>query len=331
MNILAGDIGGTKTWLQIAGVQDGGVTVRHEERFDSHRYDDFLSLARDFVDQSGYGGSIERACFGVAGPVEEGVKGQVVHTTNLPWHLDGARLGEALGIPKVLLINDFKALGYSIEALGPEDLATIQPGKPDPRGPCMILGAGTGLGVAQLVWCGARHEVIASQGGHVDFAPINDEQAALLEHLQARQDHVSYEHVLSGPGLATIYQFILASDSAPESPAMAAERRGGDPAAAIAQSALAGRDARAERALAIFADIYAALAGNLALVNLAFGGVYLGGGIAPKILDALNSERFREVFRRKGRMAPLLADVPVSVILNSKAGLIGAVQAARHL
>lgn len=331
MNILAGDIGGTKTWLQIADVQDGGVTVRHEERFDSHRYDDFLSLARDFVDHSGYGGSIERACFGVAGPVEEGDRGQVVHTTNLPWYLDSARLGEALGIPRVLLINDFKATGYSIEALGPEDLATIQPGKPDPRGSCMVLGAGTGLGVAQLVWCGARHEVIASQGGHVDFAPINDEQAALLEHLQARQDHVSCEHVLSGPGLATIYQFILAGDPAPESPAMAAARRDGDPAAAIAQAAMAGRDARAGHALAIFADIYAAQAGNLALVNLAFGGVYLAGGIAPKILDALNCDRFREVFRRKGRMAPLLADIPVSVILNSKAGLIGAVQAARRL
>jgi len=195
----------------------------------------------------------------------------------------------------------------------------------------MVLGAGTGLGVAQLIWCGGHYEVIASQGGHVSFAPVDEQQAALLEHLRTRRDHVSYEHVLSGPGLAAIYEFILASDPTPEAPAMAAERRTQDPAAVIAQAALAGRDEHARRALEMFADIYASQAGNLALINLAAGGVYLAGGIAPKILAALDTERFRRIFARKGPMAELLRDIPVSVILNAKAGLLGAVQAARRL
>lgn len=331
MRILAGDIGGTKTWLQIVNAGDTGVTVEREERFDSRLYDDFLSLVRSFVERGTGRGTVDRACFGVAGPVEEGSEGQVVHTTNLPWHLEGARLSKALGIPKVLLINDFKATGYSIEALGRDDLAMIQTGRAQAHGPCMVLGAGTGLGVAQLVWCNGRYEVIASQGGHVSFAPVNDEQAALLEHLRTRHGHVSYEHVLSGPGLVRIYEFILATDPAPEAPGLAAERRAGDPAAAVAGAGLAGRDERARRALAMFADIYASQAGNLALVNLAFGGVYLAGGIAPKILKVLNTNRFREVFARKGPMAGLLEDIPVSVILNAKAGLLGAVQAARRL
>lgn len=331
MRILAGDIGGTKTWLQIVNAGNGGVTVEREERFDSRLHDDFLSVVRAFVGRGKVEGAIERACFGVAGPVEEGNEGQVVDTTNLPWHLDSARLSEALGIPKVLLVNDFKAIGYSIEALGRDDLATIQAGRPQPRGPCMVLGAGTGLGVVQLIWCNGRYEVIASQGGHASFAPVNDEQTALLQHLRSRCEHVSYEHVLSGPGLVTIYEFILATDPAPESPGVAAERRAGDPAAAVAHAGLTGRDDRARRALAMFADIYASQAGNLALVNLAFGGVYLAGGIAPKMLKALNTERFRQVFARKGSMAGLLGDIPVSVILNAKSGLLGAVQAARRL
>lgn len=331
MNILAGDIGGTKTWLQIVSVHDAGASVLREQRFDSHGYDDFLSLAREFLHQAQVETAVERACLGVAGPVEENASGQTVETTNLPWRLDSAALSNALGISRVLLINDFKAIGYSIEALGPGDLATLQAGRPAPRGPRVALGAGTGLGVAQLLWCGGRYQVFPSQGGHVDFAPTDTEQAALLRYLMERHEHVSCEHVLSGPGLVVIYEFLLETDGAPESPALAAERQRRDPAAVIAEAGLAGRDPRAHQALTLFSDIYAAQAGNLALINLAYGGVYLAGGIAPKIMHVLDTDRFREVFARKGRMTPLLRDMPVAVITNPKAGLIGAVEAARRL
>lgn len=331
MKILAGDIGGTKTLLQIANAEGDRLEVLYEERFDSHRYGDFLPLAEEFLQHAGHRSGVDKACFGVAGPVMATPAGETVETTNLPWRLDSARLSEALGIPKVGLINDFKAIGNCVEALTAADVRVLQAGRPDARGPRMVLGAGTGLGVAQLLWCGGRYEVFASQGGHVDFAPGDAQQVALLQYLMARHDHVSCEHVLSGPGLVSIYQFILDRAGTPESPELAAKRQTHDPAAAVAEAALAGEDSNARRALAMFADIYAAQAGNLALINLAYGGVYLAGGIAPKVVAFLDSDRFRETFSHKGRMAPLLKDIPLSVITNAKAGLIGALQAARRL
>lgn len=329
MKVLVGDIGGTKTILQLVDATGDARHVLRETRFDSHAYGDFLDLVREFL-----GGGTEapqRACFGVAGPVEETPRGQSVATTHLPWHLDSDALSRALGIPKVLLINDFKAVGYSIAALSAADLAVIQTGRAAAQEPRVVLGAGTGLGVAQLLWCGGRYQVVASQGGHVNFAPIDERQQHLLRYLSAKQDYVSFEHVLSGPGLVTIYQFLLDTQPEPEPGELARQRRAGDAAAVITEFALAGRDARARQALQLFADIYAAYAGSLALVNLAYGGVYLAGGIAPKILPVLDSERFREVFARKGKMSALLKDIPVTVIVNTKAGLVGAMQAAMDL
>jgi glucokinase len=331
MVVLAGDIGGTKTLLQLVEAAGDGHRVLHKQRYDSHQYDHFLDLARDFLHGAPDPRTPDRACFGVAGPVEETARGQTVETTNLPWRLDSTRLSRELDIAKVLLINDFKAIGYCVEALTPDDLTQLQHGRPQDRGPRMVLGAGTGLGVAQLLWCGGRYEVFASQGGHADFAPGNAEQAALLQYLTGRFGHVTWEHVLSGAGLVRIYEFLMETDNAGGSDLLTRQPDDKDPAAVISKAGLESRDTRARHALEIFADVYAAQAGNLALINLAFGGLYIAGGIAPKIITMLDTERFRRIFADKAKMSELLRDVPVAVIMNEQAGLLGAVQAALRL
>jgi glucokinase len=329
--LVVGDIGGTKTLMQVVDTADGTARVLHEQRYDSHAYGDFLGLARDFLQRTAPPSVPHRACFGVAGPVTESRHGQTVETTHLPWRLDSAQLSRDLGIARVLLINDFKAVGYGIDALGPGDTAVVQVGRPRDHGPRMVLGAGTGLGVTQCLWCGGHYEVFPSQGGHAGFAPADGEQTALLAYLRDRHGHVSWEDVLSGAGLAAVYEFLLDTEGGTESPELASRRAAGDAAAVIAEFGLAGRDPRARRAVEIFADVYAAAAGDLALINLAYGGVYLAGGIAPKLIAALNTPRFRRVFAAKGRMADILRDIPVAVILNTRVGLLGAVQAALRL
>ncbi len=331
MQVLAGDIGGTKTLLQLVEADGGRHRVIAEQRYDSHQYADFLTLARDFLQRDRVALRPSRACFGIAGPVTETPRGQTVDTTNLPWHLDSTQLSRELGIADVLLINDFKAVGHSIDALAPDDLKQLQAGRPQPHGPRVVLGAGTGLGIAQLLWCGARYEVFPSQGGHADFAPGSEEQVALLQHLSARHDHVTWEHVLSGAGLVRIYEFLVDTGRAGGTNLLARRHEDQDPAALISAAGLADRDHGARHALEIFADVYAAQAGNLALVNLAYGGVYIAGGIAPKIIAMLNTDRFRRIFADKAKMGDLLRDMPVAVIMNEQAGLRGAVQAALHL
>lgn len=331
MSVLGGDIGGTKTLLRLAEAAGGGQRVIHEQRYDSHQYNDFLTLARDFLHAVPDSQAPARACFGVAGPVTLTPHGQAAETTNLPWRLDSARLSRELGIANVQLINDFEAIGYSIDALTPDDLTPLQQGRHQDRAPRMVLGAGTGLGVAQLLWCGGQYQVFASQGGHSDFAPGNDEQLALLRFLTSRHGHVTWEHVLSGAGLVRIYEFLLTADRRGGTDLLAQRSQDQDPAAVISAAGLAGRDARARHTLEIFVDVYAAQAGNLALINLAFGGVYIAGGIAPKIIDVFDMDRFRRIFSDKGKMRDLLQDVPVAVIMNEQAGLLGAVQAALRL
>lgn len=331
MRVLAGDIGGTKTLLRLVEVADSGHRVVREQRYDSHQYGHFLDLARDFLHGAPDSRLPDRACLGVAGPVTETGDGQRVETTNLPWRMDSSELSRELAIASVLLINDFKAIGYSIEALTPDDLAQLQRGRPQPHGPRMVLGAGTGLGVAQLLWCNGRYEVFASQGGHADFAPGNDEQVGLLRYLTTHIGHVTWEHILSGSGLVHIYEYLSQSDGTGGVNLLDQPHRGLDPAAVISRAGLEGRDARARHALEIFADVYAAQAGNLALINLAFGGVFIAGGIAPKIIDMLDTDRFRRIFADKAKMTELLQHMPVAVIMNEQAGLLGAVQAALRL
>lgn len=331
MKILAGDIGGTKTLLQLLDVSERRQVMVQEHRYDSHQYEDLLPMVQDFLAQAALSSLPDTACFGVAGPVTETPQGQQANITNLPWQLDSERLSTALGIPRLRLINDFMAIGYSIEALKDSDLTVLHHADPIERAPRMVLGAGTGLGTAQLLWCGHGYEVFASQGGHADFAPGDEQQLALLQYLLQHREHVAYEDVLSGPGLVRIYQFMRQAHPYDEPAELTRQMQNGDAAAAVAQFALEHGDENARRALTMFADIYAAQAGNLALINLAYGGVYLAGGIAPKVLPVLDTQRVRDAFTRKGKMSALMQDIPLYVIRNTKAGVLGAAQAAQRL
>lgn len=332
MRVLAGDVGGTKVLLQITEFH-GDTRVAHvltEWRFESAAYDSLLAIVRQFLREAGDAGvGLAAACFGIAGPVVPSATGESAKVTNLPWVIESAALARALGVPCVRLLNDFQALGYGIEALSPDDFHVLQPGEDHARAPCAVIGAGTGLGQGILVWCNDYYEAIATEGGHADFGPTDDLQVELLRHLMKRYGRASYERVLSGPGIVNIYSFLL-------------ERRAGllahdallaqpDPAAAISAAALAGTDPTAIETLDVFVRIYGAQAGNLALSCLAQGGVFIGGGIAPKILPAFRSGGFIRAFVDKGRMAPLLATIPVKVIMNPRTGLIGAALAARRL
>jgi glucokinase len=323
--VLAGDIGGTKTWMQLAEVRPGHTQVLLEQRYDSQAYADFLPLALDFLHRTRSFGSAHSACFALAGPVI----GQQGKVTNLPWHLDAHTLAREIGIRAVRLVNDFEAIGYGIEALRDEDLVVLQlqSGEARIHAPCALIGAGTGLGQGILVWEGDHYEPLPTEGGHADFAPVDEQQIALLRYLMERYGHVSYERVLSGPGLVNIYQFLR--DSAPQSPTL--RQATGDPAAAISEAALAGSDPLAAEALDLFVRIFGAQAGNLALACLPHEGLYVAGGIAPKILEKLRSGIFMESFLAKGRMTPVLSGVPVKVILNAKVGLLGAALAAGRL
>jgi glucokinase len=328
LRVLAGDIGGTKTLLSIMEV--GKVApprARAEQRFDSRAFEQFADLLRAFLEQHRGEGPIEAACFAVAGPVER----DQVKVTNLPWHMTLTSIRAALGTDKARLINDFQAIGYGIDGLREGDLAPLQPAPPSPQAPRAVIGAGTGLGQSILVWQNDHYEPLATEGGHADFGPTDEQEIDLLRYLQGRLDHVSYERLLSGPGLTNIYAFLRQQSPHLGDPGVIAAVEQGDAGAHISEAALAGQDPLAERALDMFVAIYGAQAGNLALACLASGGVYIGGGIAPKILSRLKSGRFMQAFRSKGRMSELLAKFPVQVITNPKVGLLGAAVAASRL
>lgn len=325
--VLAGDIGGTKTLLQLCRFSSGGeCRIIHEERYDSKAHGGLAPLLRAFMNAASSAAVPAAACFGVAGPVE----GRRAGLTNLPWQIDAAEISREFGIPAVRLINDFEAIGYGIEALVPGDLVTLQEGKAGGNLNRVVIGAGTGLGVGLLVWRGDGYEVLASEGGHVDFAPQDDLQIGLWRHLSQQFGHVSYERLLSGGGLFHIYSFLRDSGRV-ESPELRLAMQAGDPAATIAGFALRGEDPLAMLALDTFTAIYGAQAGNLALTMLAGGGVYVAGGIAPKIIDRIKEGGFMRAFLNKGRYANFMATVPVHVVMNQKAGLLGAARCAASL
>lgn len=330
MRILAGDVGGTKTLLQLADVEPEALccTVVAERRFDSGAYPDLAPMAQEFLAAQGEAG-VGAACFGVAGPVVDEGPRQHAGLTNLPWRLDSEALSHALGIPQVRLINDFQAIGYGIDGLQPSQLETVQERHRLPAGPRLVLGAGTGLGVAQMFRCGAHHDVYPTEAGHMAFAPCDEQQIDLLRYLRSRHERVSGERLLSGFGIEAIYRFLTAAGTDPER----RERVLGapDPAAAVSAGALDGTDPEAVGALELFASIYGSVAGDLALMTLATGGVYLAGGIAPKILPFIASDHFRKAFNNKGRMAPLTLGMSVQVIMEPKVGLVGAALAAGRL
>lgn len=323
--ILGGDIGGTKTVL---GLFDGdGTRLRtvREETFPSRSHAALEGILDLFLTREARP-PIRAACLGVAGPVIEG-KSEI---TNLPWKLDELTLAAALQIPRVKLLNDLQAAAYGMLHLDPGDLCVLQPGQKR-DGNIAVIAAGTGLGEAILYWDGEHHHPLASEGGHADFAPQTDLEMQLLGYLRQEFGHVSYERLLSGPGLFNIYRFLRDSDHAAEPDWLREEIGQGDPAAVISRMGLKGKHPLCTRALDLFSSVYGAEAGNLALKAFAVGGVYVGGGIAPKILPKLQEGAFLHAFAEKGRFAESMRTIPVHVALNPRASLIGAAHYALKL
>jgi len=318
---LAGDIGGTKTNLAIFSPEAGPRAPLAEATFPSGRYPSLEALVQEFLSQVNL--KVERATFGVAGPV---VAGQS-RITNLPWVMDELQLQEALGLSGVRLLNDLEAIANGVPSLEPADLHTLNVGEPASGGASAIIAPGTGLGEAYLTWDGSHYQAHASEGGHTDFAPINPLEIGLLSYLLERLGHVSYERVCSGRGIPNIYAYLRDRGYA-EEPDWLAEQLAAadDPTPIIVNNALNSDSAcdLCAATLNSFVSILGTEAGNLALKVLATGGVYLGGGIPPRILPALEEGRFLDAFRAKGRMSDLMARMPVHVILNPKVALLGA-------
>jgi glucokinase len=309
---IAGDIGGTHTRLALFG--STAAEPAAVEVYPSREHDGLESMIRAFL--ATHPAEVERACFGVAGPVQNGH----VKTTNLAWPVDARSVAGVLGIDHVGLVNDLYANAYGIADLGPDDIATLREGDPAMGGNAAVISAGTGLGEAGLFWDRRRYHVFASEGGHTDFAPRDDDELALRAHLARNHAHVSYERVCSGMGLVAIHDFLSQREGAGV---------GHTDASAITKAALDGSDQMCVRALDMMVRIYGAEAGNLALKLLATGGIYVGGGIAPRILPRLRDGGFLEALDAKGRFAGLLSRVPVHVILNDRTALLGAARLAR--
>lgn len=320
--ILAGDIGGTNARLAYFQPQNGHLQLVSERVFRSREHSELGEIVSKFLDESGT--RPEVACFGIAGPVRNGR----VETSNLPWVIEQSRLAKQIHLPATLLINDLEASAWGIGALGAADLVALNRVSGRAVGNQAVIAPGTGLGQAGLFWDGTRHHVFACEGGHTDFAPHNDLQIELLKFLRARFDHVSYERILSGPGLVNAYEFLRDSGCGKESPELALLMKTGDPAAAISRAALDGSSPLAEKALDLWIAVYGAEASNLALKVMATGGLFLAGGISPKILPKLTGPIFMQAFLEKGRMRPLVESIPVQVVTNEKAGLLGAARCA---
>ena len=320
--ILAGDIGGTNARLAYFQPQNGHLRLVSEQTFPSREHSELGEIVSQFVDASGT--RPEAACFGIAGPVRNGR----VETSNLPWVIEQTRLAKQIHLPATMLINDLEASAWGIGALENSDLVPLNRVSGPTVGNQGVIAPGTGLGEAGLFWDGKRHHVFACEGGHTDFGPRGDLQIELVRFLQARFGHVSYERVLSGPGLVNVYEFLRDSGCGKESLEFAADLKKSDPAAVISRAALDGSDPLAEKALDLWIAVYGAEAGNLALKVMATGGLFLAGGISPKILAKLKGPLFMQSFLEKGRLRPLLEAMPVQVVTNEKAGLLGAARCA---
>lgn len=313
--VLVGDIGGTKTRLAIALADGHRVRLEHETVQSSRDYNSFDVLLAEFL--SGMDVP-ERAAFGVAGPVQGGS----VRTTNLPWFIEAAALRVRFGFRDCLLFNDLEAIAYGLPALAPRDMLTLQSGAAAAGGNAAIIAAGTGLGEAGLCWDGSRHHPFATEGGHASFSPQDEVEMELLRYLQRRHGHVSWERVVSGMGLVELHEFLRIHRDA-QVPAWLAQEMKKDAGAAISQAALDASDEICVETMERFVRLYGAEAGNLALKTMSRGGLYVGGGIAPKILPLLQRSGFVEAFLAKGRMRPLLEAMPVRVILNDRVALYG--------
>jgi len=322
--ILAGDIGGTNARLAFFDVVDRKLSLLSSSVFPSREFSGLDEIVAQFLSSSKY--RPDKACFGIPGPVRNGR----VETSNLPWVVESKRLEAELKIPKAVLVNDLEANAWGIAALAPSDLVALNPGAGSPLGNQAVISAGTGLGQAGLYWDGSKHQIFACEGGHCDFGPRNELEMDLLKYLYARYGHVSYERILSGPGLVNVFHFLRDTGRGTEPKWLTDEMAHSDAAAAISRAGIDSKSPLAEQAVDLFVAIYGAEAGNLALKLLAVGGIYLGGGIAPKILPKLNSPLFLQPFFDKGRMRPLVEAIPVRVISNDKIALIGAARCAQE-
>ncbi len=320
--ILAGDIGGTNSRLASFEVVQGRVKSIVEETFPSRKFASLDDIVRTFV--STHNLHVTHACFGIAGPIHRGRSEAI----NLAWVVDAQRLAQELGIPTVGLLNDLEANAYGAAALAPEDFVTLNEGAPDAEGNAAVIAAGTGLGEAGLYWDGKQHWPFASEGGHASFAPADALQVELLQYLQQQFAHVSWERVLSGMGLNNIYTFLRDTQRGVEPPWLTEELRQGDRPAVIGNAALAGTCDLCVQALDLCVQLYGAEAGNLALKVMATGGVFVGGGIAPRIISKLKEGTFTRAFCAKGRLQPILEAIPIHVIMNDKTALYGAARCA---
>lgn len=349
--ILAGDIGGTKTHLALYEWTTERIAPLRLETFLSADYGSLDEMLTEFLapprpplaidqleqasqeDASPSSGTpaapltLEAACFGVAGPVFQNHS----RTTNLPWVVDGPALSKQFDIRHVQLLNDLEAMAHGILLLRPDELVTLNAGTPPTHKQAIaLIAAGTGLGESILFWDGTAYRPMPSEGGHTDFAPNSDQEIELLRYVRSQYLHVSYERVVSGPGLVAIYEYLR--DAKKNEPTWLAEKiKAGDPAAEIAEAGLKGQAEIARQALDLFASIYGAEAGNLALKAMAINGVYVGGGIAPKLLAKLKDGDFMKAFINKGRYKRLMSQIPVHVVMNQKTGLLGAASMAARL
>lgn len=324
--VLAGDIGGTHARLARFRVDAGsGQELVDEWTGDSQGYDGPAPVVREYLERRGLEpGDLRGICVAVAGPIRDGE----LRVPNLGWTIDVEGFGADVGLPAATLINDFAAIGHGVLTLGDDDFEELQAGSPKEEAPVAVLGPGTGLGHAFLVWADGRYRVQPSEGGHADFAPRTETQWRLAEYLRDRHGHASWERVVSGPGLLEVYRFLVHRDPGAESEDVRAELESDDAPAVISRHGIAGTDPLCAEAMEIFGTALGTVAGDFALAVEAFGGVYIAGGIAPQILEGLRAGPFLEAFRAKGRLADLLEAIPVRVVLDERVGLRGAARVA---
>jgi glucokinase len=316
--ILAGDVGGTKVHLALYDFIDGKLKHARDEKYPAKEYSGLEEIVKEFLAAD----KVTAACFGVPGPVRDGR----LRLTNLPWTLDSREIARDLGVAHVFLINDLEANGYGIAELSGEQIYTLAAGDASQIGNRALIAAGTGLGEGYLVWNGRMHVPYPSEGGHADFAPRNEDEIDLLRFLKQKYNgRISFERVVSGMGMTGIYEF-LREVRGVEEPAWLAEKIAAvdDPNSVITEMALSAKSEICEKALDMFVSAYGAEAGNLALKVLSVGGLYIGGGIVPRILEKLKDGSFIKSFTDKGRLSQLLINMPVRVILDSRAALLGA-------
>ena len=325
MQIVAGDIGGTSARLALFDVAGATLQLLARATYPSQAYPDIEPILAEFL-----GARTARPAaiaLGVAGPVRDGV----CRTTNLPWLISAEAIAMATAVPNAWLLNDLEAAAWGVEAVADADRVVLQAGEPNPRGNQSVVAAGTGFGEAGRVWVDGGYLPFASEGGHADFAPADALDFAFLRWLQASHGHASWDRIVSGPGIVAIHAFLRAERGSVTPPALAEAMRAGDPAAAVAEAALAGSDAVCVEALDRFLGYFGAEAGNHALKLMATGGVFITGGIAPKVLPRLQGGPFLDAFRAKGRMAELMRRMPVTVLADGDVGLKGAALYGRRM